>query len=110
MVKKKTKKKIKPSKKEAAPKEVPIKWHIPDNINTQFVTNATVQILEEEFKISFFEMKPQLRFDLNVPPPSEVQADCVVSVVMTPNRVGRLIEALQGQLDKYNARQDEIKK
>ena len=84
---------------------VPIKYNIPDAITTRFVTNSTVQIMEEEFKICFFEMKPELRFDLSTAPPSEVQADCVASVIMTANRLSGLIDVLQQQLKKYNSRQ-----
>lgn len=85
--------------------KVPIKYHIPDTIITKFVTNSTVQIMEEELKISFFEMKPELCFEMNAKAPSEIQVDCVGAVVMTPNRISKLIGALQKQLDTYNSQQ-----
>lgn len=97
------KKKTKPSKKDEFVK-VPIRYHIPDTIITKYVTNSTVQILEEEFKISFFEMKPELCFDKNAKPPSDIQVDCVAAVIMTAERVSRLIDALKRQLDLYNSR------
>jgi|TARA_Y100000294_G_C8444220_1_gene292053 hypothetical protein len=109
MAKIKTKARIKTNKEEKFV-DVPIKFHVPDTIITRYVTNSTVQIMEEELKISFFEMKPELRFDIDTAPPSEVQADCVGSVIMTADRISRLINVLKQQLDKYNARQDEIKK
>ena len=70
----------------------------------------TVQILEEEFKVCFYEMKPALVFDRNEKPPPEILAHCVASVVLTPDRVSRLIKSLQDQLDQYhNSRHDETK-
>jgi hypothetical protein len=98
MAKKKTK-----TNKEGGFVKVPIKYNIPDTITTKFVTNSTVQIMEEEFKISFFEMKPKLSFDKKDKLPSDIQVDCVAAVVMTPNRISRLIGALQKQLDTYNS-------
>lgn len=100
--------KTKPSKK-TVKKEgaalVPLKFVIPNTIITRFATNMTVQVLEQEFKINFYEMKPELCFEQNAKPPSDIQADCVASVVLTAERVVRLIKALQDQLD----RQHEVK-
>ena len=97
------KKKTKASKKEVTEALVPIKWNIPDTITTQYATNSTVQILEQEFKICFFEQKPELCFDVDAKPPKEMKVDCVSSVIMNASRVDRLINALQVQLDKYNS-------
>ncbi len=103
------KKKTKSSKKEKIA-YVPVAFNIPDTIITRFVTNTTVQIMDEEFKISFFEMKPELSFEPADKPPDEIRADCVATVVMTPDRLSRFIGVLQGQLDKYNSRPPKIEK
>ncbi|MCJ7546112.1 MAG: hypothetical protein MUP30_04725 [Deltaproteobacteria bacterium] len=84
--------------------EVPIKWHIPDTIITRYASNMTVQILEYEFKLSFFEIKPEIRLDPNISPPSEVQAECVASVIISPAKFPKFIEAMQTQLAKYLAK------
>lgn len=102
------KKKTKPSKKEVA--EVVIKWHIPDTIITRFATNMTVQIIENEFKISFFEIKPEIYLEPIPIPPNEVQADCVASVIVTADRLPRFIEVLIEQFERYNSRKRKIKK
>lgn len=106
MGKKKTAKKTSKKKVEKTV-FVPVKWHIPDTIITRFATNITVQMMESEFKISFFEQKPEMYFEPS-PPPSEVQADCVASVIVTPDRLSRFIAVLQDQLDKYNSRPPEV--
>jgi hypothetical protein len=66
--------------------------------------------MDEEFKINFYEVKPELCFDPAEKPPDEIRADCVATVVMTPDRLFRFIGVLQGQLDKYNARPPKIEK
>ncbi len=87
------------------PIKVPVKFNIPDNIITRFATNMTVQIIENEFKISFFEQFPPIRLSQAEPPPKEVQANCVASVVVTVDRLPRFIEALQVHLQLYNSRE-----
>ena len=84
---------------------IPIEWHVPDGLMTPFATNMIVQTIENEFKISFFEIKPFIRLDESQPRPSKVRADCVASVIVTADRLPKFIEALQTQLNKYNSKQ-----
>ena len=81
---------------------IPLKWHISDGIIARFATNMTVQIIENEFKLSFFEIKPEIILDPSAPPPKEVLAECVASVIVTTDRLPKFIEALQKQLEIYN--------
>ncbi len=104
------KKKTKSSKKKVAIAKVPIKWHVPDTIITRFATNMVVQIIENEFKISFFEIKPEMHFEPITKPPDEVQADCVASVIVTADRLSKFIEVLLKQVGQYTSREQRIKK
>lgn len=104
------KKKIKSSKAEETIGTIPIKYHIPDTVISRFTTNMTIQILQSEFKICFFEAKPEIRLAPNPKPLKEVRADCVASIIVTPSRLSKFIEVLQDQLDKYNSLQPEMKK
>ncbi len=97
------KKKTESSKAEALLSTVPLKYHIPDNIITQFVTNMTIQMLGSEFKICFFQAKPDLRLGPNPEPLNEVQADCVASIVVSPDRLSKFVEVLQDQLKRYSS-------
>ncbi|MFZ3136670.1 MAG: hypothetical protein WA126_04660 [Thermodesulfovibrionales bacterium] len=83
---------------------VPIKWHVPDTIITRFASNMTIQPLEYEFKVSFFETKPEIRTDSNAPLPTEVRADCVASVIINIAKMPGFIAALQKQMDAYTAK------
>lgn len=97
------------SKKKATPLKtgmaipIPIEWHFPDGLMTSFATNMLVQTIENEFKISFFEIKPPVRLDDSQPRPEKVKADCVASVIVTADRLPKFIEVLQTQLSKYQS-------
>lgn len=81
---------------------VPLKYNIPDNLITRFATNMVVQIIETEFKISFFEQSPPIRLNTSQPPPKEVLSNCVASVIVSADRLPNFIKVLQRQLDQYN--------
>ena len=89
----------KQNKKEQA--KLPIEWHVPEGLMTPFATNMLVQIIENEFKLSFFELKPAIRVDASAPLPEKVRADCVASVIITADRLPKIIEALQVQYNNY---------
>lgn len=84
-------------------KELPIEWRMPEGKMTPFATNMFVQIIENEFKISFFEVKPPLRFNESDPWPEKAIADCVSSVIITADRLPKFIEVLQDQLERYES-------
>jgi len=81
---------------------LPIKWNMPADIITRFTTNILVQTIENEFKLSFFEVKPPIRFSASEPKPTEVVADCVASVIVTADRLPNFIRVLEEQLERYN--------
>ena len=83
-------------------KEVPIKFNIPSTIITRFASNMVIQTFENEFKISFFEIKPEIRLDPSDEIPDNVLADCVASVIVNANKLPSFIEILQKQVDRHN--------
>lgn len=84
-------------------RNIPIKYNISDQIITRFASNMVVQTIENEFKISFFEMKPEIILGPSSSIPKEARAECVASVIVTPEKLPKFIEALQKQLDNYNS-------
>jgi len=80
---------------------IPVKYNIPDNIITRYATNMVVQVIENEFKISFFEQFQPIILDKNQPLPKEIQANCVASVIVTAKKMPKFLEVLQDQLDRY---------
>jgi len=82
---------------------VPIKYYIPDQTITRFASNMVIQTIENEFKISFFEIKPDIILGPSESVPKEVRAECVGSVIVTADRLPKFIQALQKQMDNYNS-------
>ena len=91
-------------------KQLPIKWNVPDTIITRFASNMIVQTIEDYFKISFFEMKPEIHLSAPSKPPTEIKADCVASIIVTPDKFALIVKVLNRQLDNYQASQAQAKK
>lgn len=101
-------KEIKKPQKKAT--NIPIQWHIPEGLNTPFASNMLVQMIENEFKLSFFEIKPPIITDESQPQPESIRADYIGGVIVTADRLPKFIKVLQQQLDKYNEKQSKQKK
>jgi hypothetical protein len=85
------------------PISVSLEWFVPDGLVTPFATNMVVQFIENAFKLTFFEMKPPMRID-KTQLPEKIRADYVTSVYVTPDKLLKIIEALQTQYDNYKSR------
>ncbi|HEX9828482.1 MAG TPA: hypothetical protein VGA80_17935 [Flavobacteriaceae bacterium] len=84
--------------------KVPLEWNIPEYIMSKFATNMVIQLLNNEFKISFFEAKPLINLDPSAPPPKSVRADCITSIIVTADRLQGFIDVMQQQLNNYLSR------
>jgi hypothetical protein len=90
---------------------LPIQWHVSDNLPSIYANNVVVQQGVYEFIISFFEAK----LPLTVGTPEEIRArltqlegvpaECVARVLVAPELVQQIINALQTTLDTYHAAQ-----
>jgi len=83
---------------------VQIKWNVPDTIVTRVATNMVCQIIEGYIKLMFFETKPDILLTQTTTIPTEINADCVASVVICPDKIPAIIKVLEAQLQKYQAR------
>jgi hypothetical protein len=101
-------------KQRAESVNVPIEWHIPDDIQSRYASNVFVQPGEYEIILSFFETQPPI---LTGSPEenlaklrslSAIQARCVGRIVIDPELVPKLIQALQNGLDGYLATKKEM--
>lgn len=76
---------------------------MPDNIIARFATNLVIQTLEGAFKISFFEVKPEILLE-GQPLPKEMPAECIASIIIAPDVLAKFVEVFQKQLDLYKER------
>ena len=92
------------------PLKVPIEWNIPDYIITRFASNMVIQTIENEFKILFFEINPEICLGPSDKIPDKAMANCVASVIVTADRLQGFIDILQKQLDKWSKRKIKTEK
>jgi hypothetical protein len=95
---------------EKGKKEIPIEWNVPENIISHYASHVLVDVIENEFTISFYELKPPIRTDPKDPLPQSVRADCIANIIASPQTIQRLIGALQTQLNMFiEAKTKEVK-
>lgn len=84
----------------------PIEWSFPDDLVARYATNMIVQRAENEFVISFFEIKPPVLLGS----PDEiveqakniksVRANCVAQIIVAEGKMASFIEALQRNFNR----------
>jgi len=88
-------------KSSTKPVIVPLRFVIPETIITRFASNMVVQTIENEFKVSFFESKPEIHIGPLKDIPKEVKAECVASIIVTVDRMPVFINALQTHFENF---------
>lgn len=86
---------------------IPIDWHEPENLLSQYASNVFVQAGEYEIVLSFF----QTQLPLLAGTPEEnlarleklggIRAECVGKITINPDLVPKFIESLQKTYDSY---------
>ena len=99
--------------KERPKVQVPIEWHISEDLDSKYATNLVIQHSEYEFIIDFFEM----RHPLILGDPDQVReqweklesvrAECVARIIVSPNRMQEFINVMQADLNKYVGKEQE---
>jgi len=99
-------------KKIAVPEEsrLPIEWTSMGDVDSRYSNNMIIQHTDNEFIISFFEVMPPLIVrdpDMKgkkVDEPSHATASCVARIIVNPDKVKSLIDALQTNYETYKQR------
>ena len=86
-------------------KQIPVEWHIPEQIVSRYASNMVVQNTGQEFIISFFEIFPPLLFgtpaDLaKLDQLESVRAECIARIIVSKDRMPKFIEALQTNFER----------
>lgn len=92
-------------KKEPIAKDYKVEFNIPVFLESRFATNMVVQRMGEYFKVSLFEIKPDIILSDKDREAFEkkgsVRADCLASYIISPESMQKFIDAMSGQLGKY---------
>jgi hypothetical protein len=92
---------------------LPIEWYVPDNIQSRYATNMTIQAGQYEFIISFFEAElPILLGSVEdnkeqIEQMGKIRATCVGRVIIAPDRLSDFVTIMQTTLDNYRASKPE---
>lgn len=87
--------------------EIPIEWNIPDNLVARYATNMVVQRLENEFLISFFEIKPPIilgepdKIESKLKELKSLRADCVAQIIVSEDKMPSFVSALESNLKRF---------
>lgn len=87
--------------------ELPIEWNVPDNIVSRYATNLTIQRTENEYIISFFEIKQPIilgdpeKIVEKLKALKSVQAECVARIVVAANKMPSFVKALETSAKRY---------
>lgn len=87
----------------------PIEWHIPEGLVARYATNMVVQRSENEFYISFFEIKPPLflgtpeEISQQASQLNAVRATCIAQVIVAADNMPSFIETLQTTFQKLKS-------
>lgn len=97
------KKSTKAGRKDRANRDIPIRWHVPDNLISKYATNIIVQVSENEFVISFFELPPPLILNPaeDLPKLDSVTAQCVARIIVANNKMPEFLDVLTRQVAAY---------
>lgn len=85
--------------------ELPIEFFIDHEMRLTFADVAFVQHTDEEFVLSFFQTNAPFAISQEETKAlTKVRANCVVRIVLTPQTMVRLYNALGGNLRKFQER------
>ena len=85
----------------ASPVLVPLEFVVPEGLVGNYATHFVVQATEKEIYVSFFAVQPPIILEEKAEPPKSVKTFCVSKVVIDPERMQDLINAMQTTLTKY---------
>lgn len=89
-------------------KSLPIKWDSGSkNTTTRYATNITIQHTENEFFLSFYEIRPPLllgnqdEISREIDNIDYVEAECVARIAVCPNKMHTILKAMQENYDNF---------
>ncbi|HWS82840.1 MAG TPA: hypothetical protein VN207_01125 [Ktedonobacteraceae bacterium] len=93
---------------------IPVNWHIPEDFPSPYASNMFAQAGEYEITISFFQTKLPLFTGTQEENKAKleqlgiIQAECVSRIIVNPELVPKIIQALQATYDGYVATKNMI--
>lgn len=95
--------------------KLPIEWHTPEGLISRYANNIIVQHTPQEFIVSFFETQPPLMLGNSEETAKQlktmksVRSLCVSRIIISPDRIGDFINALQTNYQNYLSKKSDEK-
>ena len=86
--------------------QLPLQWHVPDDLVCRYATNMLVQQSEHEFIMWFFEAKmPPIvgtpdEIKTQLEQLGSIRADCVARITVAASRMPEFVKVLEDSLKK----------
>jgi len=93
---------------------IPVNWNIPEGFPSPYASNMFAQAGEYEIVLSFFQTKLPLLTGTSEENKAKleqlesIQAECVSRIIVNPELVPKIIQALQTTYDGYVATKNSI--
>jgi hypothetical protein len=90
-----------------AARNIPIQWLVPPDLRAEYATNVLAQHGEHEIYLLFFQAEPPIILGELVEREKQlntltaIPAKCVAKVIVSPDRLGEIIELLKTQLETH---------
>ncbi len=85
---------------------LPLEWNVPDDLVARYATNMVVQRAENEFLISFFEVKPPIilgepeQIVAQVKNLKSMKAKCVAQIIVAADKMPDFVKAFTDNLNQ----------
>jgi len=97
--------------KNQAERNIPIEWHVPEDLISRYATNIIVQMSENEFVISFYEIPPPIILNpvTDLEKLNSVTAECVARIIVAGNKMPEFLDVLTRQVAAYQEKKSQAK-
>ena len=92
--------------KQEQPQILPVEWKVSDDIVARYATNMVVQRLENEFLISFFDIRPPIilgepeDITKKLRETKSVTANCVAQIIVAVEKMPSFVNALENSIKR----------
>ena len=89
--------------------EVPLNFHVSENLVSRYATSLVVQFGRHEFILSFFEARPPILLGpleerkAALQKLDAIQAECVARIIISPAQMPDFIKAMEQNLERYRS-------
>ena len=96
-------------------KAVPIVWEVPPGFPSQYATHLVVQHTEEDFTITFWDLRPPILMGTPDEKRQQVEAlkavrpDALARIVVSPRRMREFTQVMQDNLKTFDAKVQEAR-